>query len=362
MPAPLYRRSLKGLQTRLEQALSAGDLRRIHAAAIALAGPASVQGDGGRSALSLVGAAFAGLAGRSDAPAFAALDAALCLRAGVTEDEREQAAALAGEDVPDGPPSAELCARWSLAERWAELAALPEPDLSLAEGPFGAGSGPVALAAWQRARREGLPLGPAEAAASARVEREAWDLARTALRPVYETWEACRANMLWLVLVGQWTDKDPDGALLIRLRRAGWRFWTSRREGEGSPGQVVIEDLDGITDGAPEWVRARVCPSDTKEARTSKRVKLLRWWWGVHEPSGIATWDHGALPLDDVLLAAGSAQQTLEWLVRQGWNVRTDAQAETWTAWHDGQERQAATLAALVDEVRRATAQKHRPA
>ena len=346
MPTPLHKRSLKSLQAKLERALDAGATAHIHAAATNLAHPASVQGITGWPALCAAGAAFARLAVREDAPPFTALDAALCFRAGVAEDERAQAAAMAADDAPDGPPSAELCARWALAGRWRDLAALPEPDGSVAEGPFDVASGDVALAVWHRARREGLPLAPLAASAEAEAEREAWERVRSALRPLYETLHACRANLLWLSLVGQLTETREDGALATRLRRAGWRFWSVRVDVGDPNRRLITHDLDGISDGVPDWVRAR---GDTTQGP-------VRRWWGVHAARDIATWDRSPLPLADSLLAVGSAQAALEWFERHGWAVRADMAERAWIARRGEEEVQTVTFAALIDQARNAMA------
>ena len=346
MPTPLHKRSLKSLQAKLERALDAGATAQIHAAATQLAHPASVQGITGWPALCAAGAAFAGLAVREDAPLFTALDAALCFRAGVAEDERAQAAAMASDDAPDGPPSAELCARWALAGRWRDLAALYPPEGRVAEGPFGVASGDVALAVWHRARREGLPLAPLAASAEAEAEREAWERVRSALRPLYETLHACRANLLWLSLVGQLTETREDGALATRLRRAGWRFWSVRVDVGDPNRRLITHDLDGISDDVPDWVRAR---GDTTQGP-------LRRWWGVHATRDIATWDRGPLPLAEALLAVGSAQAALEWFERHGWAVLADMAGRTWTARRGEEEVQTVTFAALIDQARNAMA------
>jgi hypothetical protein len=346
MQTPLHKRSLKSLQAKLERALQAGAAAQIHAAATRMAHPASVQGIAGWPALSAAGAAFARLAEHHDAPAFTALDAALCVRAGVAEDEHARAAAMASDDAPDGPPSAELCARWALAGRWRDLAALIEPDGQVAEGPFGVASGDVALAVWHRARREGLPLAPLAASAEAEAEREAWNRVRSALLPLYETLHACRANLLWLSLVGQLTETREDGALATRLRRAGWRFWSVRVEAGDPNRRLIIYDLDSISDGAPEWVRAR---GDTTQGP-------IRRWWGVNAERDIATWDRGPLPLAEALLAVGSAQAALEWFERHGWAVLADMAERTWTARRGEEEVQTVTFAALIDQARNAMA------
>ena len=346
MPTPLHKRSLKSLQGKLERALQAGATAHIHAAATSLAHPASVQGSAGQPALCLAGAAFARLAAREDAPPFTALDAALCFRAGVAEDEQTQATALAAPDAPEGQRPAELCARWALAGRWRDLAALPAPDGQVAEGPFGIASCDIALAVWHRARREGLPLAPLAASVAAAAEREAWDRVRAALRPLYETLHAYRANLLWLALIGQLTETRDDGSLARRLRRAGWRFWSARVDVGDPDRRLIIHDLDGVSDGAPEWIAARGATG----------VGPQRRWWAVHAARGIATWDRGPLQRTDALLAAGTAQQALEWFERHGWVIRANMAERTWTARRDAEEIQTVTLAALVDQARIAMA------
>ena len=336
MPTPLHKRSLKSLQAKLERALDAGATARIHAAATRLAHPASVQGIAGWPALCAAGAAFAGLAEREDALAFTALDAALCFRAGVAEDERAQAAAMAADDAPDGPPSAELCARWALAGRWRDLAALPEPDGSVAEGPFGTASGDVALAMWHRARREGLPLSATEA------EMEAWERVRSALLPAVESYAACRANLLWLPMIGQRKETHEDGALALRLRRAGWRFWSARVAANDPEQRLVVEELDSARDDAPAWVRDHG-PTNTGH---------LRRWWAVLEARGLATWDRGSLPIAEAFLAAQTVQESLDWFEHHGWSVSADREQHTWTATRGTEQVVTATLAALVGQVR----------